>query len=1017
MDDRRKILLNKGRSETYINKNVDIKIDIDNTARPLPVNDVDTKISAFEQSQQERSESTIYRFYGFVSPLISNPLYNDNIKIFSENGTIKSNKIISNEIYEKDGWLGYYQDKSLSDDQNVILLQGNYSGPAFSSNIFAKIQFPTNTDLSHLSGGQGIQLTYTPTTTGIETTTGFIVGVVNDAQDFIILVDIPQYLFNSFPCNYILDNQGIEIAITSGNGYSMDDNGQAAIDTLCALHISILESYLDLHPGTSIGDGCSINYDGCYGITNVTASITLPPEPQEYNDNKSSLCEFSPFDPGYDRLSFLDDDGSPNYLMKITYPVSTKNDVELVTGVALSEGLPIIEKTTVRMNGRDYTGLRTPLNHGLSKGDQVVIYNATIVTPNALTPTPLGIGSVVLDLNGVPIGEIPPPTPGYSIGITGAPAILFLNQAGGTVYQSYTILYGGGPLTTKTFSVTRAGNQTNSDVARTFVIDIDPTLVNVSVGATTLKRKVGGKESDYYVRVFSALTETYTDYDMYPAAYGTNYFNDKQVAFNFKVDVDVGGIVDNLGRPLSELFLTIVKNNEDGSLSNINTQYWSDIQNAKGLTTDFWRPIQCGYEIGNPGDTSVQYNIRALNDIAYPQVYFNNIDESDKNFIGDIVEYNEGELLERILETPYHRINTVYREHYDMFGPTIQIGDNLVGDIDGEETTISTPTSKKEGYIYKPHNRIVIREYSSYIETGIEGQVINIPDYAVNAYEDPQPLVNATGTTITKRWRDLLSVGFVDIAGNGVDYPFESGAHYVFLNSRFYFQRQDPACEFTFVNTILELPPDKEIFYSIMAQPSYFDYNIINAELFTSLNVDDITDLGGIALTDEVKYGYLRAPKHKCQPFHFKTFFNMTAGNKTLTKPSGAEETRFCAAKSGWVKNQGGLNQDFKDESSYECEADDAWDQVANKTTKVYQYCDLTDPIGQSYSNFCLEAAGVGEIAFKKSKDASGACVRYLQVEVRSVIYNGEYELGQVDTAGACIDFNFIEVKNVDDVC
>ena len=30
----------------------------------------------------------------------------------------------------------------------------------------------------------------------------------------------------------------------------------------------------------------------------------------------------------------------------------------------------------------------------------------------------------------------------------------------------------------------------------------------------------------------------------------------------------------------------------------------------------------------------------------------------------------------------------------------------------------------------------------------------------LNAYEDPQPPVN-TGTTITKRWRDLLSVGFV----------------------------------------------------------------------------------------------------------------------------------------------------------------------------------------------------------------------------------------------------------------
>ena len=68
------------------------------------------------------------------------------------------------------------------------------------------------------------------------------------------------------------------------------------------------------------------------------------------------MCEFYPFDPGYDRLSFLDDDDKPNYLMKITYPFATHNKLSLIqNGLSLSEGIPIIEKIPIHMNGRDYT--------------------------------------------------------------------------------------------------------------------------------------------------------------------------------------------------------------------------------------------------------------------------------------------------------------------------------------------------------------------------------------------------------------------------------------------------------------------------------------------------------------------------------------------------------------------------------------------------------------------------------------------------------------------------------------
>jgi hypothetical protein len=95
------------------------------------------------------------------------------------------------------------------------------------------------------------------------------------------------------------------------------------------------------------------------------------------------------------------------------------------------------------------------------------------------------------------------------------------------------------------------------------------------VGVSTIKRVVKGKESNYYVRRFKSVTFSgYTDYDLYPAAYGTTYYYDNVAAFNFKTDIDVKDIKDNLGRPISELYLSIVKNDNDSDPNSINTQYW-----------------------------------------------------------------------------------------------------------------------------------------------------------------------------------------------------------------------------------------------------------------------------------------------------------------------------------------------------------------------------------------------------------------------------------------------------------
>lgn len=592
MEKTNKILLNSQILPNNVNVNTQIQLGMENTNKPLPLNDIDTTISQFEQFEKERKESTIYRFYGNVSPIVSNPLFNDNVKIYEdENNTIKGKKIFSSGIFEKDGWIGYYNDE-----------------------------------------------------------------LDEDALDF--------------------------------------------------------------------------------------------------NDNKSALCEFFPFDPGYDRLSMLDSDGVPNYLMKITYPYESVDDVVLLknnSNISIKDGIPVIGLFEVEINGSKYTGIKTLINHGLSEGSNVNLYN-------------------------------------------------FIDNSTSSSLK----------LNSKYFRVIKLGNRTNDDRFRSFVINIDPQFLNFNIGVSTIKRVVRGEPSQYYVRRFSGLTTTYSDYDMYPAAYGVTYFDDRVVSFNFKTDIDVKGLRDNLGRPITELYLTVLKNDNDANPNSINTQHW--LEEQKNLSPPnnnrFWTTMKGGYKIEKNENSN--YDIRSIGDGNFvTSEYYENIDESNNTFDGDIVEYNNNELLERQLEEVYHRVNTVYREDLK---------------------------SKKEGYIYKPFNKIQIRQYANYINPVVDLQsvidkfnIINtvdihnlkksfgIPDYA---YET---------TTNVYKWRKILEIGEFDTTGGGVNYPFESGAHYIYLDNRFYFQRQDPPCDFSITTIELTFPLDsngKKVFLSYLSNPTFLNYEL-----------------------------------------------------------------------------------------------------------------------------------------------------------------------------------------------
>lgn len=313
------------------------------------------------------------------------------------------------------------------------------------------------------------------------------------------------------------------------------------------------------------------------------------------------------------------------------------------------------------------------------------------------------------------------------------------------------------------YRVLRTGLDDGSMRDYYFSVDIDPLLIN-NVTTAYFSRVLGGTqngfESRYYLRLFKKITTVNTninngiveddDYEIYQAAFSHTIFNDEVCQFVFNEDIDVGNIRDNLGRPISEMFLTIVKTRDN----------------------NFFTPIQAGLECGLANgiiNTSTQNpipDVRQLRDGPIGLSNYNdspipltaNVNISDNYFYGDIVEYNDYELIEHVLGVVGHRFNT---ENRTLSGTSLAQG------------------PRHEGYFYYPHHRIKIRDFSNYVEQG-NANTIGIPDYALDLGD---------GRWL---WRDLLDIGVNDGQEETLNYPFLNGAHYMYQNFCFPVRRQDP---------------------------------------------------------------------------------------------------------------------------------------------------------------------------------------------------------------------------------
>ena len=479
--------------------------------------------------------------------------------------------------------------------------------------------------------------------------------------------------------------------------------------------------------------------DGWYGFNNST-NVAIPNvhiNDKEISINKimnnNKACEFIDMYPDRSLYSFIPKINKykrrteKNWDYCITYPYAkdTKT-LNKVCGTEQNEGncvIRIVEaKRTYSSSGNNMVRMKSLFHHNFKEGDYIKLYykdgdDLTVINKR---------------IRVISLGD----------------------------YE------GNGKNRYFTISFNDISSKFDIDETSDSIIDSDKNIVQFYY-----KKDDNGVECQYYFRKFKAITkenDEWLDSEVNKLAYGENIYGDRIAQVVFTDDVDIEGLVDHRGRPLTEVFFTTVKRNAG------HTEWYT--QNIFGSDaiefSHCFGKVTTGIDLP---EEETKYNVRKIHNVNIdnPQIVnpdliegFNAQIEDDitietykEGVIGDIVEYDPYTDTEVIMDVVQHRFNTAQRETLNDKYKNIWY-DDLVSDdydyvykeLDSDKTgdgdwrgfEVSSYTMNKsvkvennematidnygninpEGYFYNPYYRIVIRELSETVDK-VRGTVIS----------------------------------------------------------------------------------------------------------------------------------------------------------------------------------------------------------------------------------------------------------------------------------------------------
>lgn len=682
------ILLNKSKSKRAVNTGFNTQVDLKQTSRLLPYEGVIDKINLYSVFENERDNSSTYRLIFNINPVCSNVLFNTLTEVVKNEGS-----------------------------PNVVVLDNNGKtvNEAVNKNNVTRYQAIRNTEYS------------------------------NEECNFIYHCGYD--IFN----NHLLRSNTFKSVNTLKNGNSEDyKNYNTLFDKLrdvdgknlnfsfrCGSNIITSDLHLyKVDEVDSFFDSINRNLEeenGWFGFVNSMKMNTQTNKSDSELINKvinyKKPCEFVDMYPDRTLFSFVPKlnkfrkrlENNWNYC--ITYPFSSTKEHPLISEIGKNDGEYNGLKILMITNTTSYTGDKILLfncacRHNLKRNDKFVIIknNATM--------------SMKIDkiFNVSNVGDV---------------------NENNKEYMFYIII--------------------DSDVKELFNFDDSDNIIIDENDSYRLRRHVNGYDSEYYIRIFRKLPNfkyarqkpsddevkdvKYLNENTIPfdnslskLAFSNNIYSDNAAQIVFTDNIDIKYLTDNLGRPLTEIYLTIVKNNSGYKEWYENKDYGNEkveFSHCFGqVTSGFDLPYDVKPDAGrfNYSEYSNVHYLTNLKSINSSKPLENNItisgstgnDNSIGLFFGDVVEFNALEAMEYVIEPVYHRFNTQQRETSNEIYTTLQYDEIETDDYDVRFTEkcnsgfLGATFEKKmmnnnnercrinqrpEGYYYLPHYKIQVRAF------------------------------------------------------------------------------------------------------------------------------------------------------------------------------------------------------------------------------------------------------------------------------------------------------------------
>lgn len=257
----------------------------------------------------------------------------------------------------------------------------------------------------------------------------------------------------------------------------------------------------------------------------------------------------------------------------------------------------------------------------------------------------------------------------------------------------------------------------------------------------------GSTDCNYYVRKFKkvpGLNGLTLDKETYKLAFSNTIYGDEIAQSVFTDNINVSGLKDNLGRNLTEVFLTIVK-------ANRGHDKWYNIsdEDATGGQNPYNDPdieyshcfgsVTCGFDLSKEIDDTLNirltrgdyYDVTLINPGGPKETIPNNYEADgfttndikidDEWFYGDIVEFCPWTCEETTISDVCFRFNTAQRDKFEGGDVLFKFDEIMTDDYDTEGFKVATynvrnMTYRPEGYYHKAHYRIPLRELSPVIQ-------------------------------------------------------------------------------------------------------------------------------------------------------------------------------------------------------------------------------------------------------------------------------------------------------------